>query len=376
MQPDDLETTGSTSRVAVLDNPAATTSEIAEAQAPIAHDPVSPLFSTPKRTGVSLWVWVGLLLSLGLHISLIVIPTENEPKAPPPVPQEKEKQVRITQLAKLKTVKLPRRVVKPAVKPVVRQRTAPVIPPPPKPPAPNPDLQSSISKPASEGATESSSWEDFPIYPGSQPGCFGLPSCLQTNDPLQQVADYYSKELPAKKYAIKPTIREATRQVFQVSRKGEGQFLSIIQTENGQAIVLSDAPRSLDDLRKAVEVPPEVAAILSSLAAENAKPDDFVQPDLAYAKSTEKGYASGAFIPKPEVVNISLVRSYSFDTMMNEFFRSNLQNAGFEVIDLPQDFGGGKLYQVNKDSTKLYLSLLPTKSGEDTLIVTWKNQPK
>jgi hypothetical protein len=202
------------------------------------------------------------------------------------------------------------------------------------------------------------------------------PSCLQTADPLNQIAGYYAKELPAQKYTLKPTVQEATRQVFQVSRKGESQFLSIIQTEIGQAIVLSDAPRSLNDLRKAIEVPPEVAAMFSSLAAENAKPTDFVQPDVAYIKSTQKGYASGAAIPKPEVVNISLVKSYSFDTMMSEFFRSNLQTAGFEVTDLPQNIGGGKLYKVSKGSTSLFLSLLPTKSGTDTLIVTWKNLPK
>lgn len=88
---------------------------------------------------------------------------------------------------------------------------------------------------------------------------------------------------------LKPTVQDATRQVFQVSLKGEAQFLSIIQTGNSQAIVLSDAPRSLDDLKKAVEVPPEVTAILSSLAAENANSSDFVQPDFVYTRSTAKG---------------------------------------------------------------------------------------
>jgi hypothetical protein len=369
MQPNNAEPI-SASDVAVLDSPVKPTPENAE-ETVLTNDTVSPIFPDHRQAGASRWLWLGLLLSIGLHIGLMLIPSGHEP--PPPPKTEPEKQVRITQLAKLKTVKLPNKVVKPLAR-VVRPRSAPLIVQP-QPPIPPKALPSLGDPPEQGDAAESSSWEDFPLYPGAQPGCFGLPSCLQTADSLKQVADYYAKELPAKKYALTPKSQEAGRQVFQVSRKGEAQFLSIIQTDKGQAIVLSDAPRSLDDLKKAVEVPPEVAAILSSLAAENAKPADFAQADVAYTKSAEKGYASGAAIPKPEVVNISLVRSYSFDTMMSEFFRSNLVNAGFDVTDLP-DFGGGKLYTVSKESSTLFLSLLPSQDGDNTLIVTWKTQPK
>lgn len=370
MQPNNAEPPVPASDVAVLDSPVKPTPERAE-ETVLTNDTLSPIFPVHRRAGAFRWLWLGLLLSIGLHIGLLLIPSGHEPLPPPK--SEPEKQVRITQLAKLKTVKLPKKVVKPLVKRVQRPRSTPLIVQP-KPPTPPQALPSLGDSPV-QGATESSSWDDFPIYPGAQTGCFGLPSCLQTSDSLKQVADYYAKELPAKKYALTPKIQEAGRQVFQVSRKGEAQFLSIIQTDKGQAIVLSDAPRSLDDLKKAVEVPPEVATILSSLAAENAKPADFVQADVAYTKSAEKGYASGAAIPKPEVVNISLVRSYSFDTMMSEFFRSNLVNAGFDVTDLP-DFGGGKLYKVSKESSTLFLSLLPSHDGDNTLIVTWKTQPK
>lgn len=62
--------------------------------------------------------------------------------------------------------------------------------------------------------------------------------------------------------------------------------------------------------------------------------------------------------------------------MMNEFFRGNLVAAGFDVTDLPQNAGGGKLYKVSKESTTFFLSLLPTKGGDSTLIVTWKTLPK
>jgi hypothetical protein len=61
--------------------------------------------------------------------------------------------------------------------------------------------------------------------------------------------------------------------------------------------------------------------------------------------------------------------------MMSEFFRSNLETAGFKVEDQP-DFGGGKLYKLNKESTTLYLSLFPSKDGDGVLLVTWKTLPK
>lgn len=314
-------------------------------------------------------LWVGLLVSVGLHVGLILLPTGGEPPPPTP-PKDPAKQVRITQLPKLvKTVNLPKKVVKPAVKPIVRQRpTPPVTPPPPptKPPATQ----------ATQDTASTSSWDDFPIYPGTALGCFGLASCLQTSDSLSQVADYYSKELPAKKYELKPTLKEADRQVFQVSRNGQSQFLSILQTEKGQVIVLSDAPRSLEDLKKAVEVPPEVATILSNLDAQNADQSNFAQPDLFYTRSNEKGLGAGALVPKSGIRNISLVQGFSYDTMMDEFFRSNLQLNDYEVVDSAQDFGGGKVYQIIKGNQTIYLNLVPTRDNAGTLVVVWKDAPK
>ncbi|MBW4690898.1 MAG: hypothetical protein KME27_03940 [Lyngbya sp. HA4199-MV5] len=227
MQPNDAEPI-SASDVAVLDHPVKPSPESAEERLPT-HDTVSPIFPVHKQAGASRWLWLGLLLSLGLHIGLIWVPSGHEPLPPPKT--EPEKQVRITQLAKLKTVKLPKKVVKPAVKRVQRSRSAPLIvqPTPPTPPTALP----SLGEPSTQGGAESSSWDDFPIYPGAQSGCFGLPSCLQTADSLKQIADYYARELPAKKYALTPKLQEAGRQVFQVLRKGEAQFLSIIQTEKG-----------------------------------------------------------------------------------------------------------------------------------------------
>lgn len=368
MHPYTTETPVSESKSVATDTLPASTSAEVEGRDFSAEDSLPPLFPTPKRTKASKWLWIGLFASLGLHFGLLLLPTGNEPT--PTVSKEPDKQIRITQLPKLvKTINVPKKIAKPTVKPIVRQRTAPPIAPPITPPKP-PQAQS-------QGASSSSSsaWDDFPIYPGAQPGCFNLASCLQTSDSLSQVADFYGKELPAKKYEFKPTLKEANRQVFQVSRNGQSQFLSILQTDKGQAIVLSDAPRSLEDLKKAVEVPPEVAAILSNLDAQNADQSNFAQPELFYTRSNEKGAAAGAVVTKPSIRNISLVPGSSYDTMMDEFFRSNLQLNDYEIVDSAREFGGGKVYQLVKGNQTIYLNLVPTRDKSGTLVVVWKDAP-
>jgi hypothetical protein len=368
MSLDHIETTASDREVALIDRadqlPAIAQESLdSELSAPL-------LFRTAKRSKTSIVAGLGLLLSVGSHFGLALIPTGSNPE-PTPVKTE-TKQVRISQLARpTQMPKSPRKVTKPSAKlptrpqsvPAIRQ-AAPIVQPQPVPKPKTQEPQQIQEPQQTQEPLQPSSWDDFPIYPTAKAGCFNLPSCLQTADSLQQITDFYSKELPAKKYELKLAIQEPNRQVFQVSRKGETQFLSIIKTQKDHVIVLADAPRSLDDLGKAVEVPAEVAEILSNLDAKNAEPTHFAKPDLFYTQSALK----------PGIISTSLVKSYSYDTMMNEFFRSNLQNAGFEVTDLPQTYGDGKLYEIRKETLKLYLNLVPMEGG--ALIVAWKDLPQ
>ncbi len=285
--------------------------------------------------------------------------------------KDPEKQVRITQLPKLvKAAPSVKKIAKPLVKPVARSTSTP--------PIPQPKAPSRREVTGNANTSGSGAWDDFPLYPGAQPGCFNLSSCQQTSDSVKQVADFYARKLPAKKYAVKPSMQLVDRQVFQISRNGQTQVLSIIQTDKGSVYVLSDAARSLEDLKKAVEVPPEVSEVLSNLEAQNADPSNFDQPTFFYTEATGKGISAGALVTKPGIRNISLVVGYSFDAMMDEFFRNNLQQNGFDVSDPLPDFGGGKVYEVTRarDKLKLYLNLVPTKDKAGTLIVTWKDIPK
>jgi hypothetical protein len=347
------------SAIAVLDDAA------------IADEKISPLFQVSKpshASNTSKWVWLIVLVSLGLHVGLMLIPTGEESKPTPP--KEQEKQVRVTQLPTLNKTAVSKATPKPST-PAQPQRITPVreaaIPPAVTPiDRPKSPITPSSTKPSETKPSEpeSNNWADFPIYPTAQPGCFGLQSCMQTSDALAKVSDFFTKELAKKKYESKLTAQASDRAIYQVSRNGQAQFLSILQSEKGTVYVLADAPRTLEDLKKAVEVPPEVSEILSNLDAQAADPTLFAQPALFYDGQVQKA----------GIRNISLVASQA-NTMMDEYFRSNLQNNGYEVTDLPQQYGGGSLYQVKKGSVTLYLNLVPTKDGTNALVVAWKNAP-
>jgi hypothetical protein len=337
------------------------------------EDDLSPLFPGPKQPGgTAKWFWLIFLASLGLHGIFLFLPMGEEAKPPPPKPPEN--QVRITQLPSL--VKQP--TIKRPPKPVIKRPTTATVsrprvnvPPPPSVPAqPKPPTTETKTEPT----TGSDSWKDFPLYPGSAPGCFELPSCLQSSDGFSQVADHFATQLPAKKYTIKPAVKESGRIVYQVTRDGLTQFLSIIENGKNTVYVLSDAPRTIADLEKAVEVPPEIYAILVGLAVQQADATAFAQPNQFYTPGDSK-VGGAALVPKAGIRNVSLVPGQAAETMMDEFLRSNLQNNDFEVTDLPKTYGGGKLFRAQKGSKTLYLNLVPTKDNSGTLLVIWNTPP-
>jgi len=357
--------------------------------------------------------WLTGLISVGLHGALMLLPAgESEKPKPSPKP-EAQKQVRITQLSP-KSKKLP--VVKPAApipipKPsiqappnraVQRDRPAPIItkssPQPTPKPSPKPTPKSSPTPSPTSSPTPSptssptplptssptplptssptpgsdipgtSAWEDFPVYPNAQTGCFELSSCFQANATLTEVSAYFAKEFPLKKYQSTVNAKEATREVYQVSRNGKVQFLSLFATEKGTVYVLSDAPRQLEDLKKAVSVPQVVYDIMSGLDPKAGDPSFFAQPNLFYTAATPPAQ-------RPEIANISLVENVLADEIMETYLRRNLQNNEFDVADYPKQYGGGVIYEIKKGKTILYLNIIPTQDGKSTLVIIWKTPP-
>ncbi|HEY9640195.1 MAG TPA: hypothetical protein V6C57_06905 [Coleofasciculaceae cyanobacterium] len=329
---------------------------------------------SPKQPRGFAWalIWLMTLVSLGLHGLLMLLPVPSE--QPPPVAKPEEKKVRITQLPTLNRPAPPRgAAARPTPKPVVPVRRAASAIPRPVQRAAMPSVQPAVpvvspspQQVPAETPTDANPWQDFPQYPGAQPGCYNLPSCMQTSQALSEVGNYFERELAAKKYRASPQITESDRQVYQVSRNNLTQFLSLISVPHqGTVYVLAEAPRSLADLAQAVEVPAAIYDVLSGLAATDATRADFAQPDAFYTGNTVR----------PEIGITKLVTGETPDTFFDTYFRTNLFNSGFESLE-PSQYGGGFLYEVKKDSLSLYINLVPTQDGSGTIVVIWKQPPQ
>lgn len=133
--------------------------------------------------------------------------------------------------------------------------------------------------------------------------------------------------------------------------------------------VLAEAPRSLEDLDKAVEVPPEIYAVLLGLDSQEADSSYFTQPDAFYTK------IGGEESPKSGIGAIKLIPDQDPLTLFNSFISTNLRNNDFEASEPEQQYGGGDVYTVQKQGSTFYLNLVPTQDGMGTLVVVWQNSP-
>ncbi len=340
-----------------------------------------------------------LFASLGLHALLLFVPFPSETQESKP-PQEKT--VKVTQLPSTSKIT----GAKPSVKPSLAAKNLAVpkrliarpqsaIPPIPSQIKPVPKVEPALQKtqPASEAQSSAADLNNplttFPHFPGAQPGCLGVPSCYSTGKDLAIVSSYFEKELPNKKYTVQPSPPESDRRVYEISKEGTKQFLSLIFDGNSTLYVLADAPRSLADLRKTVQIPPEFTNnILSQLSQSvsgselssdlNPTPDNFANPN-AFFTSLGGADAQGfevAAETNPEVESLKLVQGQTPTQLFSSFFSSSLQNNGFESTPIASGYGGGELYQIKKGSSKpFYLNLVPTQDGASTIVVVWRSQP-
>jgi hypothetical protein len=340
-------------------------------------DAIDWLHSPKKPSGFSQQlIWLMLIASLGLHGIVLWIPLPAEKKPVNAKPEEKS--VRITQLPALikpATVKPVAKVppLKPAVPvqrpPSLRQLSVPSQRP--SMPPMTPKLQEAV-QPAQPEAPTTNPWQDFPLYPQAESGCFNLPSCLQTADGLDKVARFFEQELAAKKYILAPVKAEADRQVYQVSRNHLTQFLNILTIAGkGTVYVLAPSELSLAELSKAKAVPPEIAAIFAGLDAEEVSRDRLRQPEAFYTTDA----------PRSEIVDMRLIANPSPDITAETFFdaylSTNLRNSNFDDFgETGQTYGGGAVYLAKKGNTSLYINPVPTQDGAGTVVVIWKTLPK
>ncbi len=306
-----------------------------------------------------------ILVSIGVHAVILMQPMEQKQQPKPP---EEKQQVRIAQLPGKKKPNLAKKATpKPKV---TVSRSLPPRPrpnPPPPRPKPSPEAPSADSGATQPDEAGSDTWLDFPKYPQATTGCFGLDGCSETGDALEQVAGFFTKELPAKKYTAAPIVTEPTRQAFQVTKGSLTQVLSVIaDPAKGKVyIVLSDKPLVLSDLDRASEVPPEVFSVLQNLGADDADRTAFANPDLYFAGDRLR----------PDVLVTQIVEGQQASELMETFFRQNLINDGFEVSDPVGSYGGGDVYAITKGSLNLFVNLIPSKDGNSAIVVISKKPP-
>lgn len=336
-----------------------------------------------------------LFMSIALHGLLMLAPVPDEEA---PQKKETEKPVKITQLPTTTTPPTTKRSQpspKPAppkvVTPITRQpvlanrpRPQPIVQAPRsrQQPTSNPSPASSPvaatptqTPTASPAPTTNTALTEFPIFPGAKAGCLEVQSCFQTGNTIDKVAAYFEKELPARKFTAPIDIDEADRKVYQVSGTDfPAQYLSLISTEQGTIYVLADQPRTLDDLKNAVVVPPEFYTILAEVGEELENESPFANPNDFYTK-LESQDTDGSLIPaeqREEIEGVKLVPDQAADAVYNIMLPS-LQSI-FEISQ-SSSYSGGPLYKLKKDSFTGYLNLVPTKDGTGTIVVLWSEPP-
>jgi hypothetical protein len=373
-----------------------------------------------------------LLLSLGLHglllltptpsekpkppaeekVSLTELPTENQPVAPPSVRPLATPRVVVTPAARPVVSPPPRRVdAPPPLRSTTTTRQSPVAPQPSTPaqPTPNPTVAAATTSPLSEStapiapATSTAPLADpftagFPIYPGTEPGSFGLPSdydasSRRTDDDMEKVNDFYVDKLPAADYVI--TAREQPgRTVYQVTKGDRTQYLTLIPNPEGAgtSILLSEDLLPTDLAGGSVEsqavkrfysdlpIPPDetwenVGNLTESLDTIMPSPTDFF--------TSLGGIDAGGYSVPPEL-RAEYTTGYVGAGSPESVFADLQQRLdSFQFSYTPAgSYGSGSVYEVSRtdqqppnEQVTRFLVLVPTLNGAKTLIFVCDQQP-
>lgn len=373
-----------------------------------------PALSLPAS--VRKWVKPMLLISLGLHTFALLTPLPPSETAKPKkeTPKQSEPHIKIAAIPTSR--KLPPAkpvVVKSAVAslPKVLNITRPAIVLPRK--AQPLSVASSAAKPVPPAATKSQTSQppaasaptaaapstdgaiydpanpmsDFPQFPGAVAGCLSLPSCFATGKPLTEVSRFFDQQLPAQKFVIQPVTNEADRKVYQISKGGVTQFLSVIFDGTAANYVLAEQPLSMKDLQTTVQVPPDFTAnVLTQFSpigtdpgaqALAVSPDLFADPTAFFSEvgGVDAQGFDVAPTARPEIDSLKVVAGQTLQ-QVDSALKTSMTQAGYQATLVASDYSGGTLYEIKKGSYKpFYVNLVPNKAGDSTIIVTWTTKP-
>jgi hypothetical protein len=341
--------------------------------------------------------------SLGLHALLLFAPMPGEEAKKP---EKKEAPVKITQIPtgkfdKTKTTlpKVPTKVTPPALPRVAVQSSRPALTVPsatsvpqisPSPNAPartsEAPVQPSTVTPAAPSPTTAiktttDPFAEFPKFQPSTPNCFGKggPNCLIAPTDLSSVSAWYNTSAKAKGFELrKLDDSDAGKSIFEATKDGKSYYLSLL-SDGGSTVILL-APEKLLDLSKlkdgpVISVPSEYTELMGQLlpvdpdkGGNQAHPDQFPDPSMFFSDlATET--------PRSEIADTPKFGPNDPTSFFATLEASGLKGIFQEVLPVGP-YGGGTLYKLKKDSTIIFMSLVPKKSGDGTIVVTWTKDPR
>lgn len=270
--------------------------------------------------------------------------------APQPLPSQKspfEKRFDALTKQPIQKITIPesKKEKEPQPKPVPKQKnTGTVLQNPPPPPKP-------------------SDWDDFPLYPQAQPGCFDLRSCMRTEDDLYSVSGFFEQDLAAKKYTLYPVTTEAEKKIYRISRGDRTEFLSIFTAgELGTAYVLSKDLLNVEELLDSIEVGLKVGLNNPFDAEFNCQ--QFAQPKLFCVNNVKRA----------EIDSIEFSEGMDVNTLF-WIIRPGFEADGYNISEVDA-YGGGVVYALEKDGSTTYINVLPDKDNTGAILVTWNSLPQ
>jgi hypothetical protein len=332
--------------------------------------------------------WRSLLLlgftSIGIHLLALQIPLPNletASKEPPTI-----KVTRLAAAPQHKAVKQPtpqppkqRRPLPPrtnaAVNPSAIAASAVQSPPPvptrskPENPTETP-AKPQITPPVAQKPVEEPSlsqkpdpeWKDFPTYPGVTDSPES-PS-LRTSDDFQRVVQYFDAALNEgpQQWNHQVVIAEASRKVYRVTAGKSTQFLSVLSRPPfGTEYILASQPTTQEDVRKSEAAIAQLGDVLASIkGSEPADGSRTAQPELF---SQAEAFLSQNFIPKAP------------EQLLEQYLKPDLVKEGFEIMPSPITYGGAPIYPIQRELFTAYLHLVPSRDGQGTVMMVWRNLP-
>ena len=238
----------------------------------------------------------------------------------------------------------------------------------------------------SETPKQDIDWRDLPTYTKNIQTCNGVTGCFQTGDTFDAVTKYFEDVLLTKsikffkgKSKISYEGQYTTYKVL--NKKGEAQFLSIFANGENTKYVWADKIASEVDIVTPTPTPTDLATLIRQLPtqfvdASKAKlsPDRF--PDSAATKFyIDKDTPDFGFknTRAEAPVIVSLKPSETSQTLLE-----TLSALNYSANPIAAGYAGGTLYEITKsDQPKpLYITIIPTKQDDGSIVALWLDMPK